>query len=442
MKKIISSILLIGVLFTSNAQEPLKLSIEEAIELASKYNRSLLQSNAKAEIAKAEYIQSSAAFLPTIDFSLSGIKTNDPLSSFGFKLKQEIVMQSDFQPSLLNDPLTMNHYSMKLGLQLPIVNIDGFYQRKASSLAYESAQLQKERNFNFVLFQTKSSYYQLALGFEVIKVVEESIHSAETALELSINNFEQGLIKKADVLLAKVHLSDLTNKLLEAKNRAESLKDHLLHLLGLDIDADLLLSSTLISDSDITSFELPNLDIMRRSDIMAFSKGIDARIQLHKASKMKFMPRINAFGSTEWNDNKILGTKAANYTIGAVLSWKLFNGQKNIGGMKKAKAELAYAQHSFAEHLSQSEQELSQALRNLNLKFETIATNKLNLTYALESKRIIKNRYEQGLEKITDLLYAENLASNRKLNYLQSQYQYHIQKYYLELLLEKEIVNN
>lgn len=439
MRKIISSIVLIGVLFSSYAQESLTLSIEEAVELASKNNKSLLKSNDKAEIAKAEYIQSSAAFLPSLDFSLSGIKTNDPLSSFGFKLKQEIVKQSDFLPSLLNDPLTMNHYTMKLELQLPIVNMDGFYQRKASKLAYESTQLQNKRNLNFIQFQTKSAYYQLDLSFEVVKVVQESLESAKVALELSENNFEQGLIKEADILLAELHLSDLRNKLKEARNRTEASKDHLLHLLGLGMDMDLILSSTLIINPKSTSFELSNLDINQRSDIQAYLKGIDARQQLQKASSMKFMPRINAFGSTEWNDDKILGTQATNYTFGAVLSWKLFNGQKNIGGIKKSKAELAYAQHSYADYLSKSELEVNQALRDLSLKFETITTNKLNLSYAMESKRMIKNRYEQGLEKTIDLLYAENLASNRKLNYLQSQYHYQIQKYYLELLLEKEI---
>jgi outer membrane protein TolC len=441
MRKFLSSIILIGVLFTSYAQESKSLSIEEAVELASKNNQRILQSSAQTQIAKAEYIQSSAAFLPSIDFSLSGIKTNDPLASFGFKLKQEIVQQTDFSPSLLNDPLIMNHYSMKFELQLPILNMDGFYQRKASKLAYESAQLQNERNLKFIQFQTKSSYFQLALSYEVIKVVNESLISAKAALTLSENNFEQGLIKEADVLLAKVHLSDLTNKLKEAKNRSESSKEHLLNLIGLSTNLELKLSSTLITESGSTDFDLSDLSIHQRSDIKAYSKGVDARMQLQKASSMKFMPRINAFGSNEWNDDKILGTQATNYSLGAILSWKLFNGQKNIGGIKKAKAELAYAQHSYSNYLSESELELKKALRDLSLKFETITTNKLNLAYALESKRMIKNRYEQGLEKTIDLLYAENLASNRKLNYLQSKYNYQIQKYYLELLLEKELEN-
>lgn len=441
MKKFISSILLIVIILSSSAQESITLSMKEAIDLALENNSSLKQSSTKSMVAQAEYLQSSASFLPSVDFSISGLRTNDPLSSFGFKLKQEVVEESDFNPALLNNPVDLNHFNMQLQVQLPILNMDGLYQRSAAKLGFEASQLQHQRTIAFIKFQVKKVYFQTILNKEAITVVNESLQSANSALELSLNLFDQGFIKEADLLLAKVNLSDLQNKLKEAKHNYLASKEELLHLLGLNLHLELTLSSDIDNTANYTSLQNISSDLLRRSDIKAYQKGIEAQKQLKNASAMQFIPRINAFGSTEWNDNKFLGTQATNYTIGAMLSWKLFNGQKNIGRLKKAKANLAHTQESYDEYLSKSKLELNQAERKLKIHKENITTAKLNLEYAEESKRMIKNRYKQGLEKTIDLLYAENLASNRRLLYLQSKYQYQIQKNYLELLVEKELNN-
>lgn len=440
MKKIISIILILMGSLSLNAQAQNLLSLEEAVHIAISNNYKILQAKAQSDIAKANYQQSAAAILPQLDFNLNGIKTNDPLSVFGFKLKQEIVTQADFAPDLLNDPLSTNHFNMQLQLQIPIINLDGIYQRKAAKLGYEAKQLQLQRIKEFIRYSTISAYYQLDLQKQVISVVEESLNSAIKAYTMSQNHFDQGLIKEADLLIAKVHVSDLKLKLKEVNNQYLSAQESFAHLLGIDLNRSIEVHADLTVNTESMEF-LPIENILNRSDLQAYQKGIDAQFKLQQSSTMSFIPRINAFGSTEWNDRNFLGTQANNYTLGATLSWKLFNGGKNIGTIKKSKAVLNHAKEAFAEYQSQSELEYKKAQRNLKLHFSNIQTSKLNYEHAVESKRMITNRYEQGLEKTIDLLYAENLASSRELSYLQSQYQYQIQKFYLEFLMETEIKN-
>jgi outer membrane protein TolC len=439
MRKFITLFILMSAGLLANSQSPVVLSIDEAIELALNNNYTLKMSDAKQDMAKADYQQSAAAILPSVEFSMSGLKTNDPLSAFGFKLKQEIVTQADFAPALLNDPLSMNHFSMKLQLNLPIINMDGIYQRRAAKLGVEASKLQLKRTTSYIQFQVKQSYYEADLSEKVIAVVKESLASAKEVLVFTQNNYEQGLLKEADVLLAKVNVSDLENKLLEAHNSHITSQGKLAQLIGADLNTTFKLNSDLKKQQSFT--HLDQIALAKRSDIQAYQKGIDAQKELMNAQQMKFIPRINAFGTTEWNDASFLGTKAHNYTLGAMLSWKLFNGQKNIGAHKKAKASYNHSKEAFSEYVSQNELELAKAKRNLSLYFNRIKTAGLNYSYAKESQRILKDRYKQGLEKTIDLLYAENLASNRKLAYLQSQYQYQIQQHYVELLIEKELTH-
>lgn len=438
MKKTIISFLLSMLLFTAFAQDNvIKMSLEEAIDIALEKNRGIKSARIKEKIAVAELKQSNAAFLPSLEFSMAGIRTNDPLSSFGFKLKQEVVTQADFDPASLNDPLRMDNFTTKLEMKIPLLNMDGYHHYKAAKLNAEASTYLTERSIQQIIFEIKKVYYSLELTSQVVLVVEESLKMAKSALKLTKNNLEQGLAKEADVLMAEVRLADINAKLIEVENIKQNTAEYFNFVLGMDEHSKIITTEKLNKDV-IASLHIES-SIENRSDLLAYRTGIDARKQLLLAQKMNFVPRINAFGSTEWNAQKFLGTSAKSYTLGAMLSWKIFNGNKNVGGVQKASAQLEYAKIEYTEYLEKNKLELNKAKRNKALALEHIKISELSKEQASESFRIIKNRYSQGLEKTMDLLYAENLASNRKLDYLQSLYKYQIAISYLELLLEKNI---
>ncbi len=438
MKKTIISLSFVFLFIVANAQENiLQISIDQALEMALENNRTIKQAKNKQKVAKAELKQSNAAFLPSLEFSMSRIRTNDPLFSFGFKLKQEIVTQADFDPALLNDPLSINNFTSKLEMQLPILNIDAYHYYKAAKLNAEASSYITERSIQQIMFEVKKVYYSLELTNEVVKVVEESLRMAESALKLTEDNLEQGYVKEADVLMAHVRVADVKAKLIEVKNMKKDTEEYFSFVLGIDADSEFNTTDKLSK----IKFQIDNGSsfLENRSDLLAYKTGIDARKQMLSAQKMSFVPRINAFGSTEWNDPKMFGSSAKSYTVGAMLNWKLFNGNKNVGGVQKASAQLENAKIEYSEYLEKNKLELNKAKRNLALAFEQIGISELSKKQAIESFRIIQNRYSQGLEKTTELLYIENLASNRKLDYLQSLYRYQVAISYLELLLEKNI---
>jgi outer membrane protein TolC len=438
MKKLVISFYLIIFTGVSFAQENyLKLSLEQALEIAIKNNKAIKKAKIKEKIAKAEFKQSNAAFLPSVEFSMSGISTNDPLSNFGFKLKQEIVTQADFVPSLLNDPLHINNFSTKLEMKLPVINMDGYFSHKAAKLNAQASSYMTERSIQQIQFEVKKVYYSLELSNEVVSVIEESLKMAKSVLKVTNDNLEQGYVKEADVLMAKVRVADIQAKFIEAKNAKQNVEEYFIFVLGLDSNTSILTTDKLNRSPSL--FVETNTSLGNRSDLLAYKTVIEARKQMLSAQRMKFLPRINAFGSTEWNDHKFFGANAKSYTIGAILSWKLFNGNKNWGGLQKANAQLESAKVDYSEYLEKNELELNKAKRDVILSYEQIRIGELSRNQAGESYRIIKNRYSQGLEKTTDLLYAENLASNCKLEYLQSLYKYQVAISYVELLLEKNL---
>lgn len=420
-------------------QTELQLSLKDALQKAVENNRQINKAKEQGRAAKAEFRQTNSVFLPNLNLSHTAVTTNDPLASFGFKLKQEITTQADFNPVLLNDPDRIENYNTKIEVQQPIINIDGVYGRKAANAKMQAVDFTTERTINFTRFEVKKSYYQLELAQEAVRVVEKSLETAKYALQLTKDNLDQGYVKEADLLSAKVRVLELNNKLADAKNAQKQAGEFLAYILGLDIQTDIVTTEKLDQKPSLLQAIIGEQDNGMRSDIMAYRKSMEARENMLKSEKMRFLPRLNAFGAYEWNDSELLGTSANNYMIGASLSWDIFSGYKNVAKVQRAKAELKIAELDLADYLSKSNMEIKSAKRNIKVAFDRIETSKLAKEQAEEAFRIRTNRYKQGLEKTIDVLQAESISLAKKLDYINSLYQYHVAVFQLEFLLESEL---
>ena len=431
-------IFFLAIPFLNNAQTR-QLSLDEALNLAAENNLNIKSAEARINAAKASYRMTNSVFLPGIEASHTGVTTNDPLASFGFKLKQEIVQQADFDPARLNDPGSNENFGTKIEIQQPLLNLDGIYARKAAKKQFEAMTYQATRVRKNIEYEVKRAYFMLELAESSVNVLERSVKVAEEALRLTKNNEEQGFAKHADVLEASVRYEERKNQLLEAQNQREAAHDFLAHLLGLKLNEQITTTDSLVQAPTQMLATQPDYNLENRSDLLAFQKQIEAGENMVRSNKMKFVPRINAFGAVEWNDDKLLGTSANNYMLGASLSWKLFNGYKNTGAVQQAKSQLDEARFSYQDYLSQSQVQVNNAIRNVNLNYSRIQSSKLAKEQAQESLRIRTNRFEQGLEKTADLLMSEALASGKELEYIQSIYNYRQAIFEMELLMEKDI---
>lgn len=428
--------LLIPTLLGAQARQ---LSLSEALSLADENNLNAKSAAARMEAAKASYRMTNSVFLPSIDLSHTGITTNDPLSSFGFKLKQEIVTQSDFNPELLNDPGGIENFNTKAQLQQPLLNMDGIYARKAAKNQFEAMSFQSNRIRHNIHFEVKSAYYLLDLAQSSMEVLTKSAKVAEEALRLTKNNEEQGFAKYADVLEASVQLDERKDQLMEAENQYYQAHDYLAHLLGIGFNETIVTSDTLVYPPAQALLNNNAVSIENRSDVLAYQKQIEAGENMVRSHKMKFVPRINAFGAVEWNDSKFLGTSANNYMVGASLSWSLFNGYKNTGAIQQANAQLDEARINYEDFLSQNQMQINKAARKMQLGYKQIESSKRAKEQAKEALRIRTDRYKLGLEKTADLLMAEALTSQKELEYIQSIYKYKHSVFEMELLLEQDI---
>lgn len=415
------------------SQDTITIAKKDLLEKVTDANLQIQLAQKNYQSAKADYQQSNALFLPNITASHTAISTTNPLMAFGSKLNQEILTASDFNPALLNDPAKTQNFATVISVQQPLLNADGLYERKAAYAKMQAYQLQTERTKEYMQLEVSKAYMQLQLAYKALTVLTKAERTAQANLKLIDNYFKQGLVQKTDVLNVQIRVNDVSNQLQYAKSNIQNASDYLGFLLNEDSKNKIFKPSEELENA--ISVTQATTDVPEnRKDIQAMTLSASAYQKMYLSSKMNFLPRLNAFGSYEMYDQTLFGTKAKGYTVGAQLSWSVFDGYKSIGKMAKAKADFQKATIETEQYKKQSQLEVNKTNRQLLDSENKVKLTQLAFEQSQEAYRIRQNRFAQGLEKTTDLLQSETQTIQKELEHLQAVFEYNFTKQYLQFL--------
>ena len=425
------------ILFSSEliSQEYTSITLEEVLIKVQDANTNIKISSLEVAAAKADYGMSSAVFLPNVSVSHTGFTTTNPLMAFGSKLNQEVLTQEDFSPQLLNDPDNIENFATIVSVQQPLINVDGFFKRKAAKSTFQAKELQLQRTRDYINFEGQNAYMQLQLAYKVVEVLEKADETAQANKKLTKDYFDQGLIQKADWLQAQVRASEVNNQLQQAKSNVKNASDYLTFLMQGDEVLQYKPENELIPM--VSEAETGEGSLENRADIKAMQKAAEAYKANYRAEKMTFLPRLNAFGSYELYDQDFFQTNAKGYTVGASLSWDVFKGAQRFAQTKKGKANADKAEIQLTEYKAKSNMELERTKRLLVDAKNRLESSELALEQSKESLQIRTNRFKEGLEKTTDLLMAETQLAEQELAYYQTVYEYNYAMAYHKFLTKE-----
>lgn len=416
------------------AQEIKLISKTEILVKVSENNTAIKISEEEFNASKADYKQTNAFFLPNITASHTGISTTNPLMAFGSKLNQGILTAADFNPALLNDPTTTQNFATIIKVEQPLINLDGFYQRKAAKSTMEAMSLKTARTQDFLVFEVEKAYMQLQLAYQGVSVLEKALEAANANKKMADNSFNQGVLQRADVLNVEIRVTEVKNQLQTAKSNVQNASNYISFLMNDKSDVVYKPKESL----NVFDFNIDNKIISEnRADIKAMELALKGFEAMNKADKMAFLPSLNAFGSYEMYDNKIFQGDASGYVIGAQLSWDIFQGSKRFGKAQKSKAEFEKSKLEYNQYVSKSNLELNKVKRQLVDAKNSLELTRLAVEQSEESLRIRKNRFKEGLEKTSDLLIAETQFAQKQLEYYQTVYQHNFTQTYLEFLTKE-----
>lgn len=426
-------LLLLSIPLGTFAQDTLQITQAELLQKTVEKNIQLKIAQQNNAAAKADYRQTNALFMPSIAASYTGISTTNPLMAFGSKLNQEILSASDFNPDLLNNPTKTKNFATKIEVLQPLINSDGWLARKAAHGKMDAYVLQTARYQEYLNWETSKAYRQLQLSYKALAVMQKAKRTVLANLKTVQHYFAQGLIQKTDVLAMQIRVNEVENQVQFGLSSVQNASDYLAFLMD-DKNQNVIYKPADELSETQTTIEHTLLLPDSRKDIQALSKSTDAYQAMHLSSKLSLLPKLNAFGNYELYDTEFLGTKAKGYTVGAQLSWSIFDGYSSLGKIEKAKVEAQKSNFELAQYKAKSQLELNSAWRNLTDLTNKVSLSKLALEQSQEAYKIKANRFTQGLEKTTDLLNSETQVLQKELEHLQAVFELQVNQHYIQFL--------
>lgn len=416
-----SIILLLWIPVKLTAQAEKSLGIQDFLVRVEANNSQLSTARREIDIARANLAASKSLFLPNIAASHTALITTNPLMAFGAKLNQGILTQNDFNPALLNRPEATQNFATVFSVQQPLINMDGVFKRKAARSQLQVAALQSERTRQYIGLEAKRSYMELQLAYKAKEVLKRSEKLARVLQKQTKDYYDQGMLQKSDLLLVGLRVIEIQKKLQLAESHIANASNYLSFLMQETAEVVYVPSDSLTLAKGLQAVSKTlSLD---RPDVKSMEFVVAASKQDLQSKKMEFLPTLNAFGSFEMYDDKLFKGGASGYIVGAQLRWNLFAGNQRMAKIQQSKARYEQAAGRYDEYKRKSALELSKVKRSLQDAQRSVNLSKLALEQAKEVLRIQIDRYQQGMEKTSDVLDAENELAQKRLAYYQAVYQ-------------------
>ncbi|MBU0721127.1 TolC family protein [bacterium] len=360
MIKIVSVLCTALLLNASNITASNPLTLDEALNILKSQNLEIKTASLDVSIAKADEDTASGNHWGKLEFTQDLANSNDAGNVFGFKLASREANFGDFgfsdflacqsatppaycssvlsrEPDDLNYPDARTFFQTKLKYEVPLFT--GFQISSYTDIMEAMTQmktLEKKQLINEQVYQLRKSFYDMALLRNSTKNLNKILENIDTLENMTKQMIEVGYAKKVDLLEVKAKKGNVERLVAQMESNQKLLYHYISFLLNQEVD------NIQTPDSDVAMIDASNEDILRNNiDIKRAATGLELRKSMVDVSKSSYYPMIGAFAEVSTADDTFLGDASDHqaYTVGARLSWNIFNGGIDSAKLEKAQIE-------------------------------------------------------------------------------------------------------
>ncbi|MBI1753467.1 MAG: TolC family protein [Acidobacteria bacterium] len=394
------------------AQEPL--TVAEAIQRAWKDQAGLRAGQALVEARQADAEALRGLRLPSLTLSANGVRTNEPMQTFGIKLNQARITASDFNPASLNHPDPISAFGGTFVVQQPLYA--GGRIRSASragAFMAQAEQASQERRKQETAQLVVEAYFGAQAAEQALAWADETLAWVRGLQAFVDARVAQGLMLEAEAQRLKAAQAQVEAQRAEAQARVRNARSGL----------GLLTGSGPFQGSFATQLasELPEAAPEgKRADVAAASLQAQAAQEQAKAASGSLRPEVGLeLGAGALHQS---WSEKGNWTWAAVgVKWRVFSApDRSKANAARAQARAAEESRTFKQQ--QAEHEVRVAREGILAAEARVAAARQAMAAAEESKRLREARHREGLTPLTDVLDAEAARQGARALLLQSLY--------------------
>lgn len=408
----------------------LSLSLEEALEQAKSNNQTLANAQLDIDYAETQVNEIKAQGLPQVN------------GNFGFThnyLVPTSIIPGDFvgQPGTTVPVQFGVPFSMQGAVGVNQLLFDGtfFLGLKAASEFVNISKLSASKSEIDVKEAVTKAYYMALISDQNIGQLTESLANIKKLKDETQAMYDAGFAEKLDVDRLVLSVSNLEISINQLQNQAKLAKQLLLNSIGLDVNQEVTLTSTLPSQETNANDLAASFNPDNRIEM----KMLDQQQELNELSlkryKMGYLPSL--YGSFNYGGNTFAPEGSFNTlgndwfglgSYGISLNVPIFDGFYKKAKLDQVKIEM-----------NKTENTKKQTMQGMNLQVNQAKTNYLNALKSIElqkkSKELAESiynttsiKFKEGIGSSFEMITAESDLTQSRTNYLNALYELNVAK--------------
>lgn len=386
-------------------------TLNDCIENAIKYNPAIQASIFNEEAYKSQIGQAWANYFPSISAGLDVSRSGNKYiggGPYGGSMNQYLTM--GYVPSVSADMLIFDFGKTKATADM-------------AKRMYEASQEDTKENINTIIYNIKSTYYNILFAQAQVQVYEDTVADYELQLNQAWGFYRYGTKPKVDVVTAEYNLGKAKLNLVKAKNVLAVAKVQLSRIMGVPEYTNYELSDQLtLNLFDITEEDAIKFAFDVRPELISAKKEADAAKMNLRAARREFTPNLGIYGSYQNGLGNEYNLQSGQIGVGLK-----YNGL-NIWRLKKevdqAKAEYKRALALYEDVKHDVYFNVKKNYMELKTDREAIVIAKLALDQAKEQYRQVTGRYKAGVGDAIELKDGENTYLNARLDFYNAMLNY------------------
>jgi outer membrane protein len=407
------------------AQSPL--SLQEAVRTALEKHPSIEAGRSGVKAAESRVTGARSGRLPKLNYSESWTRSDNPVFVFSSLLTQHQFAAENFALGPLNRPNALNNFQSQVTLDQAIY--DGGQTRlavRSAALGRDSAREDERLNNMGVIAAVVRAYHGATLAAESLKVANEAVRSAEADLSRAQAIRTAGMSTDADVLSIRVHHAAMLEQQIRRRADLDVAIAALNEALGLPLsqphDLATPLTAASLKETELGTYEKESA--AERPEMRQARLGAELAETQGAAARSALRPQVQARVGLEADRQRFVDRGGANWLASVSLRWNLFNGFADKARIEEAGHSLDRARALETQAGAEIRLQVRRAYAGWTSANQRIQVAQAAVSMAEESLRITKDRYDNGLANVTDLLRTETAlleARSRRLAALYDQ---------------------
>lgn len=386
------------------------LNLPRTIDLALQNNHSVKSAQWTYEAAKAGVSQAAAAKNPSVGYEYNAKKSS-----------------VNGQNALQNG--TSKSFGNQFAVTVPIYSAARDAAVEAARYTREGKGAALEAQYQTSKLQAAKDYYGLIMNRNKVDIAQQSVRDYDAHLTNVNQQYAVGIVAKSDVLASKTSLAEAQTNLVSTKNAADIAESTLNKYIGLPVATKVETADRelVYAPYNVTLEQARAYAMLHRAELVEAAMAVKQAEENVNKAKAGHLPSVDGSLSKSWGGDSWSGTGDSNsWTIGAGVTWSIWDGGATNESIKVQKANLEAAKEANLEQIDTVALQVHQAYLDMKAAEQTINSTRVAVEQGQENFRIATLRYRAGVGINLDVLDAETKLSTARNNYVDALYNYNI----------------